>query len=954
MASDWPSLRVMPCSTMASTVICQPSTSFVPSLRQVSRMLWQSTHFDFVRARISSSPSAAAKWTDTRPIIASPRKKAVARIIFASSAICSCRVETRKQRYPARSSRRIGKLCPGIEVRARAGKWPDRAFIYSCHVEFRPFRNRCLDLDVENCSVPLDRRSVIDLVFIQRVLKNFNPETVVIQKPAAKCPNLLDLQELFASAPIGIFTSTPDGRFLTSNVANARMHGYDSPEELIAQVKDIANQLYADPADREKVKKLLETKGEVIEHECRMLKRDGSIVWVSGTTRAVRDENGNITHYQGFSSDITARKASEEALRKSEERFFLAMEATRDGLWDWNVETDEIYLSPNYAAILGYEPEEIPPNASSLIEFIHPKDWSTILGAFKDCSEGRCQSFSVELRMQVKTGGWLWGLCRGQAVAKDSRGRTTRMVGTYIDITAQKLALDALSQSEDKFRKIVNILPQLVCYLDRDMVFHFVNPAFERFFNIEPVNILGRTMADLVGPQTHLKIKDSLDAVLSGRLTCFSDVFSLSDGRESFFEGTLVPDLNGHGQVVGFYVVLNDVTHHRQIKLRLQESLQAAEAAGKAKNEFLANMSHELRTPLNGILGTMNVLKNTCLNDDQCHFVDLAIQSSDRLSQLLSDILDISRIEAGRLEIRDEPFDLLELNRAVFEIFELTARTKNLLLDCALDPSLPRTLVGDEARLRQILFNLVGNAVKYTPQGTVAVGIDRLTPAREGQERILLTVTDTGIGIPEDHLADIFEPFHQVDGSYTRRYQGAGLGLAIVRRLVGLMGGNMALESVPGLGTTVYVALPFTTVHRRTPDPARAKPAPVQALRILLTEDEPSNREPLARLLKNTGHTVAVANNGRQAVEMVGADDFDLVLMDIQMPVMNGVEATRAIRESEALGAKKDIPIIALTAYAMKGDRDKFLKIGMDDYVSKPVMIEELLRLLSHYPRRGR
>jgi two-component system sensor histidine kinase EvgS len=279
-------------------------------------------------------------------------------------------------------------------------------------------------------------------------------------------------------------------------------------------------------------------------------------------------------------------------------------------------------------------------------------------------------------------------------------------------------------------------------------------------------------------------------------------------------------------------------------------------------------------------------------------------------------------------------------------LFKVTARNKGVALECSLDPTMPATLIGDETRLRQVLFNLVGNALKFTDNGTVRMKITGLPPDANDDIRIHFLVTDTGIGIPGDRLSLIFEPFRQVENSFTRNYQGAGLGLSIVHRLVGLMDGEITIESTPGRGTAVHVILPFKTDPGTSKSVEDTTPKAGDTFRVLLVEDDPSNRIPTQKLLEKAGHEVTLAENGRQALEMLAANDFDCVLMDIQMPVMNGIEATRIIRGSDTLGPKKAIPVIALTAYAMDKDRETFLAAGMDGYVAKPATLKEITRAM--------
>jgi two-component system sensor histidine kinase EvgS len=313
----------------------------------------------------------------------------------------------------------------------------------------------------------------------------------------------------------------------------------------------------------------------------------------------------------------------------------------------------------------------------------------------------------------------------------------------------------------------------------------------------------------------------------------------------------------------------------------------------------------------------------------------------------LTDILDLSRVEAGRMEIRKAPFKVRDIADSVSGLFAVTARNKGLALNCTLAPDMPEILVGDEMRVRQVLFNLVGNALKFTQQGRVSLDISTLTAHKANSCQVLFCVTDTGIGIPEDRLGDIFEPFRQVENSYTRSYQGAGLGLSIVRRLVSLMDGTITIESTPGVGTTVHVVLPLQKFRTDASSAPSASPGETgHGLRVLLVEDDLSNRLPTQKLLEKAGHTVLLAENGSQALDLLAANDIDCIFMDVQMPVMNGVEATRAIRGSLTLGAKQNVPIIALTAYAMDGDKETFLEAGMNGYVSKPATLEDLKQAL--------
>ncbi|MEN8163412.1 MAG: ATP-binding protein [Acidobacteriota bacterium] len=497
------------------------------------------------------------------------------------------------------------------------------------------------------------------------------------------------------------------------------------------------------------------------------------------------------------------------------------------------------------------------------------------------------------------------------------------------------------------FQTVIETAQDAIFVKGRDLRYRLMNPTMAVSFEMTPEEIKGLSDFDLFGREEAEAIREIDLRVLQGETVEVVSPSSVT-GEERSFAVSRVPLRDQDGEVIGVCGIARDITGRERYEEELKEAKNTAEAATEAKSLFTANISHELRTPLNGVVGMIDLLQQTDLDHEQEQYVRIAEASAQSLTELIGDVLDFTRIEAGKIELSRVNFGLRPWLAETTEIVIERARAKGLVLSWSVKPGVPEVIWGDQYRLRQVLLNLIWNAIKFTESGSITVGVG-LASEWDGVSALEFSVRDTGLGIPNGRLETIFDVFSLADEGMTRSVGGTGLGLAISRNLVEKMGGRIWAESQPGVGSTFLFMLPQRArvgVEEKSETETTAPVVAERKLRVLVVDDNPVNRLVAVRTAAKCGHTVTEASDGQEALKILSQDQsFDVVLMDLHMPMIDGLEATREIRQGE--GGGRHLWIIGLTAAATVGDKEACLAAGMDDYLSKPVRFDDLQAALA-------
>ena len=620
----------------------------------------------------------------------------------------------------------------------------------------------------------------------------------------------------------------------------------------------------------------------------------------------------------------------------------LAEQMSGIGHWRFDVLSGDVTWSDEVYRIHGFEPGEVVPDYELVLAGYHPADAEVLASAV---SRAIATGAGYALQLRIQPPGREERLVETKAATElDETGRTVALFGVFQDVTESVRAHDRTAASEARYRLLADNATDIIATYGLDGVFEYVSPSIEGAMGYRPEELVGRSFWEFM----HTDDVEGLRAAFTAYLKAGPGASSprvpyrgvRKDGQLVWLEAHPMVIRDARGRPVGFQDVVRDVTETKALEDQLIAARDVAEAGAQAKSEFLANMSHELRTPLTSVIGFSGLLQaSRNLPEAERRYADRIATGSEALLSVINDILDYSKLEVDAVDLDPQAYDPRVMAEGAVALVESQCQAKGLVLETVIDSGLPDALMGDEGRLRQVTLNFLSNAVKFTTSGTVLL---ELTVAGD---RLRLAVTDSGIGISPDKIDSLFDRFTQADASTTRVYGGTGLGLAISRRLIEMMGGEIGADSRPGEGSTFWFEVPLREAVQGVEAVGEGDLAVEAGLRILMADDAAPNRELVTAILGGLGLALDTVCNGAEAVEAARTGAYDLILMDVHMPVMDGLDATRAIRAIS--GPVGRTPIIALTANVQPEQVTRCREAGMDGHVGKPIQISELLTALA-------
>jgi len=670
----------------------------------------------------------------------------------------------------------------------------------------------------------------------------------------------------------------------------------------------------------------------------RMRHAAGHWVWVQSRGRVLRWTKPDMPQLiAGVHMDVSAQKTAEQRLEH-------IIEGAQVGTWQYDERRGTNQINARWAEMLGYSLAGLTPMDADLFgSLLHPEDRLNLLDEQNRRLSNGAWTFDNEIRLRHKAGHWIWVLSRGLVTEWDAAGQPLVTSGVHIDISERKALEQTLARERDFLAGLMETSMSGIIALNVEGLVIFANREAE--------TVMGRPLADLLGKSctcAEWGLTDGTGAPASREKSPFFRARDTGTPQRGMKLGLLWPDgsrrlllvnsapVSLGGSMTSVVCAVTDITKAEAAAAALRDAKRRAEAGNRAKSEFLANMSHEIRTPLNGVLGMADVLAATLTTPDQRSMIETIQQSGAHLLTILNDILDLAKIESGRMTVEARPFVPADLARRVEAMHAPKAREKGVDLVLLCDTGAGQARVGDAQRVAQVLHNLVGNAVKFTQSGEV-----RLTITARVTGALVIEVADTGIGMTAEQTGQAFQPFMQADGSITRRFGGTGLGLPIVSNLVALMGGTLRLDSLPGQGTRVRVDLPLPLAPVVATAPVVLLPG-LGRLRALVAEDNATNRVILRSMLQALGMSHTVVEDGDEAVALWQPDRFDILLLDISMPRRDGISALRGIRDRAAGLGVSCPPALAVTANAMTQHVTEYLAAGFAGCVAKPIRLEDL------------
>jgi PAS domain S-box-containing protein len=753
----------------------------------------------------------------------------------------------------------------------------------------------------------------------------------------------LQLQdEILKNTNSAVITTDVDGNITWVNKAFTNITGYLKEEVIGRKPGDL---LQFEKTDKQTIIEFSRALKEKKDFYAELLNRhkNGTEYWIEIKCQPLYNELGIHTGFFAIEEDVTERKTGEEKVKEQKLLLDLAVAGADAGIWEWNMMENKIFYSEGWESQMGFGEDK------NWMIRVHPEDKAYVMDQLYSHITGVSETYQAEFRIQNKNNDYVFVLDRGRVISHTSSGKPERMIGVSININDIKKTEENLRQSEAQLHAVIeasgvslwewNIVEDRVKAGD-----DFARLHGYRFFSEMPENY--SQQIELVHPEDREKIRVQIEDHFAGHTPMFDQEYRVMhvDTKEYGWlnsKGSIIErDLEGKPiRAAGFVF---DIQKRKEAEDALAKARDLAEASVRAKRMFLANMSHEIRTPLHAIMGISDQLFATKLSPEQSEKVQIISDSATSLLGIINDVIELSRIEEGRFKIHPVPFYYRHLVKNAFLLFKSTAENKGLAYELEIDSELNRLVMGDPTRIRQILLNLLSNAVKFTERGRVKLSC-KLLKKDNGIEQIGIICSDTGIGMNDEMKKRLFVDFSQEDESFQRKYGGSGLGLAITNQLIKLMNGTIEIESEKSKGTSVSVYLPYqeaTEPQLVTAEKEEKDLSLINQKRILVAEDNQFNRLLLEMIFQKNHFSYSMAVNGIEAVERAEAENFDIILMDIQMPEMDGIEAMKKIRQKKN---KHQPLILAVTANAIKEELDDYLQNGFDDYLTKPFDESQLL-----------